>query len=78
MVMFVCDCSALLLNSIMSAFAPQFIANRAIFFSEMIKECEDTGFPKVIDLYCTNLLAVLLRAVYDSLHHQSCYVSVTI
>ncbi|KAK7112793.1 hypothetical protein V1264_012185 [Littorina saxatilis] len=41
------DCNnALLLNSIMSAFHPQFIANRATFFTEMIRECEDTGFPK--------------------------------
>ncbi|KAL8591014.1 hypothetical protein ACOMHN_021779 [Nucella lapillus] len=38
--------NALLLNSIMSAFHPQFIANRATFFTEMIRECEDTGFPK--------------------------------
>ena len=41
------DFSALLLNSIMSAFHPQFIASRATFFTEMIRECEDTGFPKV-------------------------------
>ncbi|XP_076459289.1 VPS35 endosomal protein-sorting factor-like [Babylonia areolata] len=38
--------NALLLNSIMSAFHPQFIATRATFFTEMIRECEDTGFPK--------------------------------
>ncbi|XP_067673421.1 VPS35 endosomal protein-sorting factor-like [Haliotis asinina] len=38
--------SALLLNSIMSAFQPEYIAHRATMFIEMIKECEDTGFPK--------------------------------
>lgn len=39
--------SALLLNSIISAFKPEFIAVRAVQFTDMIKECEDTGFPKV-------------------------------
>ena len=39
--------SALLLNSIMSAFKPEYIASRAIEFTEMIKQCEETGFPKV-------------------------------
>uniref|UniRef100_T1JKK3 VPS35 endosomal protein-sorting factor-like n=1 Tax=Strigamia maritima TaxID=126957 RepID=T1JKK3_STRMM len=38
--------SALLLNSIMAAFQPEFIANRSLQFVEMMKECEDTGFPK--------------------------------
>nr|KAG5704115.1 hypothetical protein BaRGS_009645 [Batillaria attramentaria] len=38
--------NALLLNSIMSAFQPQFIASRATLFTEMIRECEDQGFPK--------------------------------
>lgn len=39
--------SALLLNSIISAFKPEFVAVRAVQFTDMIKECEDTGFPKV-------------------------------
>ena len=43
----VVDFSALLLNSIMSAFKPEYIASRAIEFTEMIKQCEETGFPKV-------------------------------
>ncbi|XP_029646027.1 VPS35 endosomal protein sorting factor-like [Octopus sinensis] len=38
--------SALLLNSIISAFQPSYIANRASQFVEMIKNCEESGFPK--------------------------------
>ncbi|XP_064636614.1 VPS35 endosomal protein-sorting factor-like [Lineus longissimus] len=38
--------SALLLNSIMSAFKPEYIAERATQFTAQIKECEETGFPK--------------------------------
>ncbi|XP_074647304.1 VPS35 endosomal protein-sorting factor-like [Tubulanus polymorphus] len=38
--------SALLLNSIMSAFKPEYIATRATQFTNMIKDCEETGFPK--------------------------------
>ncbi|XP_005101203.1 VPS35 endosomal protein sorting factor-like [Aplysia californica] len=38
--------NALMINSIMSAFKPQYIANRALFFTELIKSCEDTGLPK--------------------------------
>ncbi|XP_060551407.1 VPS35 endosomal protein-sorting factor-like, partial [Ruditapes philippinarum] len=38
--------SALLLNSLISAFKPEYIAARATKFIEMIKECEETGFPK--------------------------------
>ncbi|XP_071966062.1 VPS35 endosomal protein-sorting factor-like isoform X2 [Antedon mediterranea] len=38
--------SALLLNSIMSAFKPEFISKRALGFTELIKECEEAGFPK--------------------------------
>ncbi|XP_070579924.1 VPS35 endosomal protein-sorting factor-like [Ptychodera flava] len=38
--------SALLLNSIMSAFKPDYIASRVMNFLEMIKECEESGFPK--------------------------------
>ncbi|XP_071796501.1 VPS35 endosomal protein-sorting factor-like [Asterias amurensis] len=38
--------NALLLNSIMSAFKPEFIASRALGFTDIIKECEEAGFPK--------------------------------
>ncbi|KAJ8038159.1 UPF0505 protein C16orf62-like [Holothuria leucospilota] len=38
--------NALLLNSIMSAFKPEFVSRRAIEFLELIKECEEAGFPK--------------------------------
>ncbi|XP_013393417.1 UPF0505 protein C16orf62 homolog [Lingula anatina] len=44
--------SALLLNSIMSAFKPEYIAFRAVQFTEQIRECEETGFPKHM-LYCS-------------------------
>ncbi|XP_059139678.1 VPS35 endosomal protein-sorting factor-like [Physella acuta] len=38
--------NALMINSIMSAFQPQYIANRALIFTEMIRDCEGTGLPK--------------------------------
>ena len=40
-------CSALLLNSVMSAFRAEFIAARSMDFIGMIKECDESGFPKV-------------------------------
>lgn len=39
--------SALLLNSIMRAFRPEFVAARATDFIGMIKDCDESGFPKV-------------------------------
>eukprot|EP00058_Branchiostoma_floridae_P021627 XP_002607117.1 hypothetical protein BRAFLDRAFT_68089 [Branchiostoma floridae] len=38
--------SALLLNSIMSAFKPDYIASRALKFVDTIRDCEEAGFPK--------------------------------
>uniref|UniRef100_A0A669QT39 VPS35 endosomal protein-sorting factor-like n=1 Tax=Phasianus colchicus TaxID=9054 RepID=A0A669QT39_PHACC len=38
--------NALLLNSIMSAFRAEFIAARSMDFIGMIKECDESGFPK--------------------------------
>uniref|UniRef100_A0A8C8RNG5 VPS35 endosomal protein-sorting factor-like n=1 Tax=Pelusios castaneus TaxID=367368 RepID=A0A8C8RNG5_9SAUR len=38
--------SALLLNSVMSAFRAEFIAARSMDFIGMIKECDESGFPK--------------------------------
>ncbi|KAK7833336.1 hypothetical protein U0070_017335 [Myodes glareolus] len=38
--------SALLLNSVMSAFRAEFIATRSMDFIGMIKECNESGFPK--------------------------------
>lgn len=38
--------SGLLINSIMSAFKPEYVSYRAKQFTAMIRECEDTGFPK--------------------------------
>uniref|UniRef100_F7C5U1 VPS35 endosomal protein-sorting factor-like n=1 Tax=Ornithorhynchus anatinus TaxID=9258 RepID=F7C5U1_ORNAN len=38
--------SALLLNSVMSAFRAEFIAMRSMDFIGMIKECDESGFPK--------------------------------
>ncbi len=31
----------------MSAFKPEYIASRGMEFTDLIKECEETGFPKV-------------------------------
>lgn len=47
-----CNCvfvshSALLLNSVMRAFRPEFVAVRATDFIGMIKDCDEAGFPKV-------------------------------
>lgn len=39
--------SALLLNSVMRAFRPEFVAARATDFIGMIKDCDEAGFPKV-------------------------------
>uniref|UniRef100_A0AAQ5ZKD7 VPS35 endosomal protein-sorting factor-like n=1 Tax=Amphiprion ocellaris TaxID=80972 RepID=A0AAQ5ZKD7_AMPOC len=38
--------NALLLNSVMRAFRPEFVAVRATDFISMIKECDESGFPK--------------------------------
>ncbi|XP_033840805.1 VPS35 endosomal protein-sorting factor-like isoform X1 [Periophthalmus magnuspinnatus] len=38
--------NALLLNSVMRAFRPEFVAARATDFIGMIKECDEAGFPK--------------------------------
>ncbi|GIY19382.1 VPS35 endosomal protein-sorting factor-like [Caerostris darwini] len=38
--------SALLLNSVMSAFKPEYIAKRALELVDIMKECDDLGFPK--------------------------------
>lgn len=38
--------SALLLNSIITAFKPEYIAERALQFTELIRNCEEAGFPK--------------------------------
>ncbi|KAM9424671.1 VPS35 endosomal protein-sorting factor-like isoform 1-T1 [Pholidichthys leucotaenia] len=38
--------NALLLNSVMRTFRPEFVAARATDFISMIKECDESGFPK--------------------------------
>ncbi|XP_022800281.1 UPF0505 protein C16orf62-like [Stylophora pistillata] len=38
--------SALLLNSIITAFKSEYIAERALQFTELIRNCEEAGFPK--------------------------------
>ncbi|KAL9957403.1 hypothetical protein ACROYT_G039035 [Oculina patagonica] len=38
--------SALLLNSVITAFKPEYIAERALQFTELIRNCEEAGFPK--------------------------------
>ncbi|PKK24513.1 hypothetical protein A306_00008881 [Columba livia] len=44
--------NALLLNSVMSAFRAEFIAARSMDFIGMIKECDESGFPKHL-LFCS-------------------------
>lgn len=39
--------SALVLNAVIISFHPNFISRRAMQFAEMIKDCEETGLPKV-------------------------------
>lgn len=39
---------AMLLNSVMSAFRPRLIAARATEFARMIRDLEDTGFPRYL------------------------------
>lgn len=46
------SCSALLLNSVMRAFRPEFVAARATDFIGMIKDCDESGFPKVRAQIC--------------------------
>ncbi|XP_020613263.1 UPF0505 protein C16orf62-like [Orbicella faveolata] len=38
--------SALLLNSVITAYKPEYIAERALQFTELIRNCEEAGFPK--------------------------------
>ena len=45
--------SALLLNSVMRAFKPEFVAARATDFIGMIKDCDESGFPKVRAPLCS-------------------------
>lgn len=49
-------CSALLLNSVMSAFRAEFIAARSMDFIGMIKECDESGFPKV--MFCMEFVTI--------------------
>ncbi|XP_046855573.1 VPS35 endosomal protein-sorting factor-like isoform X2 [Xenia sp. Carnegie-2017] len=55
------DCnSALILNSIVSAFRPSYTSARALEFVKIISECEDAGFPKY-QLYRSLGLNVILE-----------------
>jgi len=44
--------SALILNSILNAFDPKYVAGRALQFNDLVKESEESGFPKYL-LYKT-------------------------
>ena len=44
--------NAIVLHAIMTSFKPEFIALRAIQFAEMIRDCEETGMPRVCVLGC--------------------------
>ena len=39
--------SAPVLNAVMNSFKPEYIAQQAIMFADMVKDCEETGLPKV-------------------------------
>ncbi|XP_021918699.1 UPF0505 protein C16orf62 homolog isoform X2 [Zootermopsis nevadensis] len=43
-----CNNSALLLNTIMAAFKPSYIAARALQFIELVSACEEEGFPQYL------------------------------
>lgn len=62
--------SALLLNSVMSAFRAEFIAARSMDFIGMIKECDESGFPKVTFLYpiCNSSCSLSGRVLYTLSH----------
>lgn len=45
--MFPFHSSAIVLNAVVNSFKPEFISQRAMMFAEMIKDCEETGLPKV-------------------------------
>ncbi|XP_050032588.1 VPS35 endosomal protein-sorting factor-like [Dermacentor andersoni] len=51
--------SALLLNSIMTAFRPEFVANRALEFVSLMRDCDDASFPKHVLLRTLGLCLVL-------------------
>ncbi|XP_077490535.1 VPS35 endosomal protein-sorting factor-like [Amblyomma americanum] len=51
--------SALLLNSIMTAFRPEFVANRALEFVGLMRDCDDASFPKHVLLRTLGLCLVL-------------------
>jgi hypothetical protein len=40
-------CSAVVVNAIINSFQPKFISQRALMFADLIKDCEETGLPKV-------------------------------
>lgn len=39
--------SAPVINAIMTSFKPEYISKRAMMFASMIKDCEESGLPKV-------------------------------
>ena len=39
--------SAPVLNAVMNNFKPEYVAQKAVMFAEMVKDCEETGLPKV-------------------------------
>ena len=43
--------SAPVLNAVMTTFKPEYIAQKALMFAEMVKDCEETGLPKVVQTY---------------------------
>ena len=43
----VSDSSGPVLNAVMTSFKPEYIAQKAMLFSDMVRDCEETGLPKV-------------------------------
>lgn len=39
--------SAPVLNAVMNSFKPEYIAQKAMMFADMVRDCEETGLPKV-------------------------------
>lgn len=39
--------SAPVLNAVMNSFKPEYVAQQALMFADMVKDCEETGLPKV-------------------------------
>lgn len=59
--------SALLLNSVMTAFRPDYVASRALELVGLMRDCDDASFPKVpccessLSCWCRNMGLMWLK-----------------